>query len=750
MIRNVRQNVALAVAALLIPAAGVYAEDQDQGEKVWGSASVGIETFFDGRRDSAKFDEYQETPNGFLGDLDLNYQNSDGYHFELELNDISQSDQSMKFTNGRYGEWKVELERNKIPHRYAYGAQSLYSGAGTGDLALSDILQSQLQNSASSSEVVDTLNAVEATTDFIDVGTTRTRDRGSLTLTTCDPYEVKMEVKRDQTKGTRPLGSGFGFSNAIELLEPRDFETMEYSLSGSYAKDDVFLSAAYYASVFDNHVDALNFDNPFSVADGVGSPAQGLFDLAPDNNFQSISFNGALKNLPLHSRLTAALSFGWMRQNDRLLPYTSNTALNPANGVPFDASTTNGLPTSKAYAAVNTSLFDVAWTARPDSKMDLKTYYRYYQRDNQADATDFPGYASFDSSWRSVVETTQPIQYDKHTAGIDTGYEVFDRSRLGFEYTFERMNRDLREVSGLIDNVFEVSFDNKSMEGVQLRASVQHADRSVDGGYDPFAPYGDEAQIPQLTFLKKFDEADRTKNSVNLLATVTPNDGLDITGSFQYGKSDYDESDFGLIDDTQHVYALDVAYAVADDIEIHGFYTFERHDSSQTDRQWSSGSLGDPFVTDTGFDSNSNWTANLREDVQTVGAGFQVALLPKVLTFKADYSLSLANGRANMNSPVGTPDEDANPVINPKDFEQLDDITIQSITPQLIWAIQKNMSLTFGYIWQRFDSSDFSKTGYSNVPTTSSGDYNGGLLMGTLPYEDYRASLAFAKLDYRF
>jgi MtrB/PioB family decaheme-associated outer membrane protein len=754
------QIAALVVPFLLAPVS-LFAQDQAVTDKVGektpeqakeetisGTLGLGGETFFSGRRDSAKFDEYRDTPQGLFGGGQVAYQNKNGYYFDLQGEILSSDDQRATLESGQYSSWKAELEHNRMPHNYAFGAKSLYSGAGSEDLHMSEALRSQLQNSSGSlTDVTNILNNELTSASEIDLGTTIQKDSARLSLMKWDPFNVTAEVKRATQKGTRPLGGSFGFSNAVEIIEPRDYQTMEYKLLGEYATSDLYFSAAYYASVFDNGKDVVRFDNPFRLTDSVGAPAQGLTDLAPDNYFQNVAVNGAVRNLPWKSDITSALSFGFMRQNDSLVPYTINSAINQSAGAPFDASQPSSLPHS-ADQSVNTALWDIKWTAEPACFLDTKAFYRYYLRDNQSGTYAFPGYVSFDSGWQPGTIHTQPIGYDRHTAGADAGFEVYDKTRLGVDYKFDRMNRDYREVSTLDDNAFELSLDNKSWEYLNLRTAWEHSFRNISGHYDPTVPYDGESPNAQLPFLRKYDEADRVRDAVNFLASVFPAEGLDVTASFLMGVNNYDHSDFGLTDDTQFVYSLDVAYELTKTVQVYTFYSFEQHNAKQKDRQWQPGGAGDPYLTDTTTASMSNWNAKLVDEANTVGAGFDYQILPKILLFKTAYTLSYSTGHADFSSPIAR-EGDANS-FNPKNYNSVDDVMIHTLSPQLVWTIRKNMDLTLGYLWEYFHASDFAKTGFANVVADTSGAYNGGLLMGTLPVTNYNVNLAFARFDYRF
>jgi MtrB/PioB family decaheme-associated outer membrane protein len=743
MIRNSLQSCAsILVGVFFLYSAAALADDQ-----VSGSLDVGAAAFLGNEPDSAKFEEYRDVPDGVLGDAKIKYRGDNGYHAGLDAKQILKEDQQTTLDGGKYGAFSLELDYNQIPHDYANEAVSWYSGVGSDRLRMSNDLQNRLQNSASLVDVADALNS--APTFLTNVDSDRKRSRATLKVDQYDPFNLLLEIKRDEQDGTRPIGAGFGFSNAVEILEPRDFRTTEYRLNTEYASKKLYASIGYYGSMFENKTDTLRWDNPFTTQDSNFNPATGQMDLAPDNSAHNVFLNGAIRQLPLDSQLTLQGAWGWLRQDDDLEPYTVNTAINPLSspGVPFEAANRSSLPVLSADRSVNPSLYNTVLTSSPLSFMDAKAKYRYYRWDNDSSQISFPGFVGFDSSWQPEQITTDPLSYTKQTTGLDIDFDVYRANKLGLGYTFEHMDREHREVNKTNDNTIKASWNNKRLEWMTVRAGYEHAQRRIDGNYDPVAPYDGIQPISQLPFLRKYDEANRDRDKVELLTTISPLDAVEVTGSISYGKSDYSDSPFGLQDDTFGVYSLDADYTVDERTKIYAFYSFERHESNQLNRGWSLGGPGDPYGR--GVQSSSNWSAELTDNVHTVGGGLEYALLPEKLLLKVTYTLSAANGKASFASPVGTSANDANPFV-PEAFDDVDDTIINTLNPQLIVLLQKNLTFAVGYLWEKYDVGDYNKKGFANVPQTSNGSYNGALLMGTLPIVDYEVNWVYAKFTWSF
>lgn len=745
-----------------------------------GEGSVGFRDVENGR-ESAKFQEYRDLNDGTFGDVDVRYRSKDYYFLDLRADKIGRDDQYLSLKGGRYGKYRIELIYDKIPHRFIFDAKTLYAGTGTGNLVLSDRLQQDLQDVSTDDvgdldgngtpnetadrniALINRLNADFAGAFTTDVQLIRKTGKVNFDLMAFHPFNVRVEFKNEKRTGTRPFSGSFGFSNTLEIPEPINYDTNTVRLIAEYAEKPLYLSASYYVSLFENNNDTLTWDNPFRAVDSTSAtayaatyaagPSKGLIDLAPDNWYHNVSIAAAM-NLPLRSRISATASWGWLRQDDDLKPFTTNTAINAAStpAAPFGASDPANLPARKVDGRVDTTLYNVQLTSKPFSFLHAKAKYRYYEYDNDTKLIEFPGYVRADAQWVTAGTTTgtienEPTGFKKHTAGVDLGFDVFRRSTLTLGYTFENTKREHREVASQDEHTYRATFDTKPLEWLDFRGAYEHAER--DGDYDFRVPFETlTGNPPQLPFLRKYDEANRVRDKVKFAATFYPADVLTVTGSITYWTDDYRDSTFGLLDDEHQIYTIDADYTFKDRAFLYAFYSFERVENTQKARQWSPGGIGDPYSTETGLDSNSNWVADKRDKTHTVGGGLDCSVIRNALDFGINYSYSLTDGNINLTSPVGTSSDDAN-AFTPIGFKQVDDITTQTLNAKVRHHFNKSLALTLGYLWERFDVSDFSDAGFSFVPTTLTGAFNGAILMGFTP-KSYDASVIYAKLTYKF
>ena len=681
----------------------------------------------DGEDDSAKAREYRDLDTPVYGDLKVKYDKKDEYYLEATGKNIGRDDQHYTAAGGRYGTFKIEASYDELTHRFADDAETIYSGTGSGDLTLRGTKQDVLFP-----DRANRLNALSADAKSVDIELERKKVEVSAEVAAYDPLNFRVEFGREHKDGTRPFFGSFGLDDAVEITEPIDYDTTEVKFIGEYAKKPFYFNLSYYFSLFENNTDTLTWDNPFRATDTVGAAAQGLIDLAPDNHYHNVSASGSYMNIPLKSRISATASWGWMIQDDDLVPYTTNTALTTPTGQ--DASDPNSLPEKSADGEVITSLYHVLLTSSPVKFVHLQGKLRYFEYDNNTDQINFPGFVPADDFFvtpdapgaTSIVNL--PTSYKKTTAGGDLGFDVFKKTRLSMGYTYEQTKRTNREVDRQDDQIFGGSVDTNLISWLDLRASYQRTDRDIDD-YD-FDVYLESGQdLEQLPGLRKYDEANMTRDRFQFQATAYPLETLVLSGSFTYGEDDFNDSPYGLLEDKHYIFTFEADYNVSDRLNLHGFYSYEYYKNRQKDF----GEVPSAPLVD------ADWFSRSEDIVNTVGARVQAGLIPDKLDLDISYSFADVDGKIDFYTPAADTD----------DFNTVDETTIHILETKLNYTAWKPLVFTLGHIYEKFDYDDYNKDGFSNVPTDAGGNSNGAYLMGTLP-EDHEVNVVYLRVTYRF
>ena len=726
---------------------------------------------------SSKFEEFRDLKDGVNAGIEAHARKEDAY-LDVVGRHLGLADQDLTVEGGRAGAVALKLSYDETPHNYAFGARSLYSGVGTASLTISDRIQADLQNSSSPPDALRKLaDYVAGSGQDVDLGLQRKKEGGEVTVLSLYPVTVRAQASNESRKGVRPFSESFGFSNFVEVPWPVDYDTTDARLSAEYARPESRLQATvgYRLSRFNDHNYAFRFDNPFRVTDSTdpllglpafassyqAGPASGQAALYPSNSSHSFDGTMVVSRLPHGTSISALFSASFLRQDEPLLPFTTNSAVvagafsNPAfeggGTTPFDMTDPANLPARSAKAAINTQNVQIRVSTKPAPDLSLTAQYRFYNLDNHSGPFQVAGVVREDAEWRvpgdpSASYGPLPIAYDKHTASLTAAWDVNDKTRLGASYTFERMNRTFREVAWMNDHRLKASLDVNPYSWLELRASYEYIRRST-------APYlHSQAELAHgettsgvLPYLRKFDEAAKRTNQGQAIVTVTPNDRLTLSGSAQYGKDDYLLSAAGLQLARRDEYGVDLSYLLTDRLTVYAAYTFEKFRYDMAGRQWVPGGISDPYVSETGLASNSNWTAEPRDRYDTVGLGGDAQLVPKLLRVNLSYSFSRSRGRVGLSSPLGTPANDMNPFV-PTPFNNVDNIDFQNLNADLEWTLGKHTSLAAGYVFEKYRIDDYNYTSFTYTPANLVGLPTSGLLMGGMLPWPYHTNVAYLRL----
>ena len=132
-----------------------------RGEQTARPWSLRASTAFfavDDERASSKLQEYRDLSDGFTAGLEANYR-----HGNTALNlvgrQLGRDDQDLRLDVGSAGKLQISALYNEIPHRFAFGATSLYGGIGSSHLTIPDSIQADLQNSTSNANLAQKVGA---------------------------------------------------------------------------------------------------------------------------------------------------------------------------------------------------------------------------------------------------------------------------------------------------------------------------------------------------------------------------------------------------------------------------------------------------------------------------------------------------------------------------------------------------------------------------------------------------------------
>ncbi len=742
--------ICLSLSGLLLGAASRPASADDAAKDdivIKAQAIAGVQAV--GATDrSSKFTEYRDVPNGFVFDaFDLSLTKGNHY-FVLNAERIQQKDARYRLSFGEYGTYKVNFMWDKIPHRFSFDGQSLYVESQPGVYTISNGIRSTLENmvgngAANATALMPAARALlsDYLTGVHPVSLELERDKGTLgfSYTPSVPWSFDIQGSRETREGSRPFGATLGFSNAIELPEPIKDVTSNLNVKAEYSREWGTFHAGYDVSLYDNEIQSVTWDNPFRITDqtyssayvtGNGS-AMGQSALAPSNNANRFSLSGTVKVLK-HTRISGAFSYGILSQNASLLPYTVNTALTAG----YAGALSPPRPTAMAKADITS--FDLSLNSRIVKSLNLDAGIRYYDFANKTEALDMPGYALVDQTWTVGDTSIEPYGYTREKAYADLSWHFMQSTSLKVGYSLSKIKRvesgdpfyegDLTTAGAPLnksdENTFKVSLDSNPLDWLLLRVSYLNSHRtwSLEGQEDIY--------IAGFDF-GRFYEDNRNRNAVDLFAgfSLVKNLNLDLT--YSLGEDRYPMTSYGLTSSDVTTWGADLNYSLGKASTIYAFYENEIYKGNQAARESGSGT----FSTD----PTNDWTAFLKDAVNTVGGGFNTALIKNKLNLDISYSYSSVKGTSSLASPPGgTPDVAVN-FTN----DNLDSTKLQTLKVQFSWKFRPRLSFVFGYWYEQYDLNDI-------VRDALAVDYvlqASGIFLGALE-PSYKYNVGFVKFIY--
>jgi MtrB/PioB family decaheme-associated outer membrane protein len=286
-------------------------------------------------------------------------------------------------------------------------------------------------------------------------------------------WDYKVSYREDRRDGTRMTGLPFNLGGGRVLIAPYaiDDKTSQIDAVLSYTGKVAQLQLGYHYSKFTNNFTAFNVQNPFIV--GAGQNA--AMSLAPGNDLHQITATGAYK-FSKDTRLNASLSRSIGRQNDAFLPYSANVA-----------SAAAPLPKSSLEGEVVKTLLDVALTARPIDKMNLKVAYRYHDDKNRTPIQQFTYYSrdtnAVPAAASNATRSNAPVSTTEKRYSADADYEVAPKTilRAGFEHTDKSYT--LTDVTGTKTNKLSLELRKPLLDEFQGALGYTHTQRRASS-YD--------------------------------------------------------------------------------------------------------------------------------------------------------------------------------------------------------------------------------------------------------------------------
>ena len=600
--------------------------------------------------DQARHERFRDLRDGASTRIVLSKE-TDQYVFDAKLESIGYRDQRYQANYDHSGKVKLTFLWDSIPFNYSYMSSTPWVEQSPGVFTLDRAARLLVQDRAPGVIGVPA-NATQLLTPSIYRGLASPfdiqarRDTAGLAGTFMATKDLAINVAFTSTgkSGHEPKGASFGFSVAGQLPVPLDNRTNDISAAAEWLNKQAMFRVAWDGSWFSNNIHEILFDNPVRADDtnpidpsgysnGRGA-ARSRMATPPSNSLNTVSAAGLYK-MPGHSNVNGTASFTTMRQNDTLIPWTSNQVINsPAVFQSFPGLAS--LPRSTAEAKVEGVNALLDYTSRPNRFFGLTMRYRYNDHRNLTPTFDATEYVRMDAVPEETGGPTEQFNIRQNTFDVNATFNVLPHTDLRVGYTLDDAKRTGREFSDSTDYTFRTTLDTVGNQYVMVRLIYEHSQRLgtgfseqslEDGGFQPG--------------LRTYDVSDRDRNRGWVVVTVTPTSIFDVTFSLAAARDRFggEGHEFGLLNNDNTVYNLGVNARPTDTVQLGANYGRDTYKTLQKARN------ANPPGTDYGswFDPNRDWLLDQNEKVNNASVYVDLLRAIEQADIRLSYDYSDSN-----------------------------------------------------------------------------------------------------------
>ena len=668
--------------------------------------------------DAARWQRYRDLRDGATLDVFRYVREADTWWVDIRGDHVGYRDQRYTIEGARAGKLKAFFQWDQIPLFISADTRTLFADQGDGVLRIDDSIQAGIQNGSV------TLRDVASLAREFETRIRRDTATFELLYTATRALDVRFNLETYNRDGNIPFGATFGFSNAVEVPLPIDSRTTNASTAAEWTNDRGMIRVGWDGSWYDNKTSTLVWDNPIRITDSPTSgPMQGRMAIWPGNSFNTLNGAGSIALSP-RNQLTGSLAFGWLRQDEALLPNTINAAL------PLPP-----IPRTSAEAEARTASAVVNFTSRLARRLGINARYRFDEFENNTPEFIRSGFVNYDTS--VVTRTSEPELFSRQGNSLDLEATLTLPRSTSFRvgYGFSDIDRTNRIYENTRENVLRASVDMVGNPLFTVRGLYEFSSREGDAFSQEVL-----AAANENPGLRHYDVANRDRNRVTLLLTAAPTTVLAFNASVAAGKDDYKETEIGLRDNTHQVYSLGVDLTPRESVWLAVSYTFEGYDSLLNQRQASTAAL---WTSPT-----AAWNLDTEDTARSVLASLDLLKIVRNTDVRLGYDYSRSRSVFGYSLPAGSTLR--SPVPLPPVIYQW-----QRGTVDVTYSLSRRLGLGFVYWYDRYRVDDFALGGEIDqgiaFPIVEPGQTSpvNTVLLNYL-YRPYTANTAWVRLIYYF
>jgi MtrB/PioB family decaheme-associated outer membrane protein len=527
-------------------------------------------------------------------------------------------------------------------------------------------------------------------------------------------WSVDTNLSYEEKKGNNDIGAGIyidgSSADAVLLKQPIDYRTTELDLGVAYSDSKLSLEGRLFYSDFDNQDDVLTWQNPYSsYGPNVRYPAGiGGLGLAPDNDQVGGRAIGQYIFSPT-IRLQVDGSYAVASQDQDFLDYSVNPLL--AVTVP--------VPKNNYDGEVANSTFNTRLLLNPLPKLNAELFYKYRDRDYDADRNGYQYIRGDGSNQPGSAFTVYNTNHDyrSETPGVEVSYRLPLRSKLSFEYEYEKVTRKNAPVEETEQDRYTLGYRIQPWSNFTTRLEVSYADRAADTYKWAQNYYAlldtelinatpDTERYITHPELMKYYMANRDQWQSSADFNFLPTDRWNLGLNLQWIDNDYDASNLGLTEDEWYRGHLSASYVASETLSASVYGGYDYYKADQSSRAFRGGQEKNAFVVypplPQASDPNQNWTGEAEDTSITLGANVQWQVT-KDLEVSFDYNYVDTQAEQNLGTRAGSSLAASDlPTVN---------TTLHNVRLSGIWHMQENLFLQLDYQFYDYKSDDWAWKG---------------------------------------
>jgi hypothetical protein len=177
---------------------------------------------------------------------------------------------------------------------------------------------------------------------------------------------------------------------------------------------------------------------------------------------------------------------------------------------------------------------------------------------------------------RCLPRQHENLPYSFTDNGQAGGRVPIEGDQVDAGYDYEKKDRTHQEVNRTKENTFWGKASVRARDNIDFSFKAAHANRS-NSDYNAV----DETEPPENPLMRKYNLADRQRDSASLNAGFIPHERISIGMGADLAQDDYSNSALGLTKSREASYNTDASVIVTDATTLHLFASWQRIKSNR-------------------------------------------------------------------------------------------------------------------------------------------------------------------------